>query len=289
MADDLRGNCRDRKRSPVDEDHQEMKKIKTFCAFLTLLAPAIVVPVSSQDEVALENQLRRAKKELEQLESEKKKVRQATQEDYQQFKEYQQRAREKFRSLKQNSDSLNRISSELRKQNSILGSRITSLKSRQREYDIYQEKGRAQLERLCDTLLQATDLLSPLLKEKLGASLKFLKSEIQAATSDNVESMNRLFSILGDLDNRLMSIEVEQGTSPVPGIAGVTYRLRIGGIFESIVNEKGSQAAIWNFNDRKWELIENTDASAKIRKAVSIRIGKSVPELVALPLSLNDE
>ena len=248
-----------------------------------------VIPSFSQEEVELENQIRRAKKDIEQLEKERKKINQGTQEDYKHFKEYQQRARQKFQALKQKNDSLNQVSSELREKHSQLGSQINSLKSRQKEYDIYQQSVKNKLEQLCDTLLLVTETLSPLLSEKQSASIKFLKSEIQAATSDNIESMNRLFSILTELDNRLMSIEVDQGTSPLPNITGVVYRLRIGGIFESVVNEKGTRSALWDFQEKKWHLIEDKDITARIRKAVSIRIGKSVPELVELPLSMNNE
>jgi hypothetical protein len=168
-----------------------------------------------------------------------------------------------------------------------MGSQINGIKSQQREYDIYQDKVRAKLEQLCDTLLQVAEALSPLLSTKQGTTIKFLKSEIHAATSDNLESMNRVFSILTELENRLMDIEVDQGSSPLPNITGVIYRLRIGGVFESIVDENGTQAALWNFQDRKWELVADKNIAASIRKAVSIRTGKSVPELVNLPFAEN--
>jgi hypothetical protein len=263
-----------------------MGKKCLLCACLVFVGFGAPLTSYSQEEVELENQLRRAKKDIEQLEKERAKVRQATQDDYQQFKEYQQRARQQFGKLKQKNDSLNQIASKLRTRNSILGSNINAIKSRQREYDINQEKVRARLELLCDTLLQIAEALPPLLSEKQSTSIKFLKSEIHAATSDNLESMSRLFSILTELENRLMDVEVDQGTSPVPGIAGVVYRLRIGGFYESIVNEDGTQSALWNVDSRKWEMVGDKDMSARIRKAVSIRVGKSVPELVTLPVSL---
>lgn len=259
--------------------------MRRFRTCLILLGLAFPVLSFAQDEVELENQLRRAKKDLEQLEKEREKVRKATQEDYQQFKEYQQRARQQFRALKLKNDSLNQVASGLRVKNSAMGSRINAIKSQQREYDIYQDKVRTKLEQLCDTLLQVAEALSPLLSEKQVSSIKFLKSEIQAATSDNLESMNRVFSILNDLENRLMDIEVGQGASPLPNITGVVYRLRIGGVFESIVDENGEQAALWNFQDRKWDLVQDKDVAVRIRKAVSIRTGKSVPELVHLPFA----
>lgn len=266
-----------------------MDKKRILCAGLISLGLAMSLPAFSQEEVELENQLRRAKKDIEQLEKERAKVRQATMEDYNQFKEYQQRARQQFGALRQKNDSLNQVAARLRGRNAGLGSNISGIKSRQREFDISQEKVRARLEQLCDTLLQITELLSPMLSEKQSASIRFLKSEIHAATSDNMESMSRLFSILTELENRLMDVEVDQGASPLPNISGVVHRLRIGGVYESIVNENGTQSALWNARDRKWEMVEDKDASARIRKAVSIRVGKTVPELVALPLSLKKD
>lgn len=263
-----------------------MGKKSLLCACLIFMGFGMPLPSHAQEEVELENQLRRAKKDIEQLEKERAKIRQATQDDYQEFKEYQQRARQQFGKLKRKNDSLNQIASKLRTRNSILGSNINAIKSRQREYDLNQEKVRARLALLCDTLLQVAEALPPLLSDKQGTSIKFLKSEIQAATSDNLESMSRLFSIMTEMENRLMDVEVDQGTSPVPGIAGVVYRLRIGGIYESVVNEDGTQSAIWNISDRKWEMVGDKDMSARIRKAVSIRVGKSVPELVTLPITL---
>lgn len=259
--------------------------MKKLCACLIVIGLGIPVLNYAQDDVELENQLRRAKKDLEQLEKERQKVRKATEDDYQQFKEYQERARQQFRALKQRNDSLNAVTTGLRVKNAGMGSRINAIKANQREYDIYQEKVRAKMVQLCDTLLQVSEALSPLLSEKQSSSVKFLKSEIQAATSDNLESMNRVFSILTDLENRLMDIEVTQGSSPLPNITGVVYRLRIGGVFESIVDEDGLQAAVWNFQDRKWDMVGDKDISSKIRKAVSIRTGKSVPELVNLPFA----
>jgi chromosome segregation ATPase len=258
-------------------------------ACLVCLGLGMALPGFSQEEVELENQLRRAKKDIEQLEKERAKVRQATLDDYQQFKDYQQHARQQYGTLKRKNDSLNQIASKLRMRNSVLGSNINGIKSRQREYDLNQEKTRARLELLCDTLLQVAEVMSPLLSEKQGTSIKFLKSEIHAATSDNLESMSRLYSILTDLENRVMDIEVDQGDSPVPGITGVVYRLRIGGIHESVVNEAGTQSALWNFETRQWDLAGDKDTSARIRKAIAIRAGKSVPELVTLPVSLKAE
>ena len=259
-----------------------------LCACLISLGFGMAFPAFAQEEVELENQLRRAKKDVEQLEKERAKIRQATQEDYEQFKEYQQRARLQFAALKKKNDSLNQIAARLRAKNAALGSNISGLKSRQREYDIHQEKVRARLAQLCDTLLRVTEALSPMLSDKQASTIKFLKSEIQAATSDNLESMSRLYAILTDMENRLMDIEVDQGASPLPNITGVVQKLRIGGIFEAVVNENGTQAALWNFQERKWEMVADGDAS-RIKKAVSIRTGKTVPELVALPMSSRKE
>ena len=266
-----------------------MDKKSILCACLMYLGFGMPLPGFAQEEVELENRLRQANKDIEQLEKERAKVRQATQEDYQQFKEYQQRARQQFGSLKKKNDSLNQIAAKLRSRNAGLGSNISGIKSRQREYDINQEKVRAKMEQLCDTLLRVTEVLSPMLSEKQASTIKFLKSEIHAATSDNLESMSRLFSILTELENRLMDIEVDQGASPLPNITGVVQKLRIGGIFEAVVNENGTQSALWNFQERKWELVEDNDTSTRIRKAISIRTGKTVPELVSLPMSLKKE
>jgi Protein of unknown function (DUF3450) len=263
--------------------------MRKLCACLIVLGLGFPVLNFAQEEVELENQLRRAKKDLEQLEKEREKVRKATGEDYQQFKEYQDRARQQFRTLKLKNDSLNQAATALRVKNAGLGSRINGIKAQQREYDIYQDKVRNHLANLCDTLLQVAEVLSPLLSEKQGSSIKFLKSEIQAATSDNLETMNRLFSILNDLENRLMDVEVGQGASPVPSISGVIYRLRVGGIFEAVVNETGLQSALWDFKEKKWVVVEDKETSLRIRKAVSIRTGKSVPELVNLPFAENQK
>lgn len=266
-----------------------MDKKSILCACLISLGLGMPVPTFAQEEVELENQLRRAKKDIEQLEKERAKVRQATMDDYQQFKDYQGRARQQFGALRKKNDSLNQIAAKLRTRNSILGSNISGIKSRQREYDINQEKVRDRLVLLCDTLLRVSEALSPMLSDKQSTSIKFLKSEIQAATSDNLESMSRLFSILTELENRLMDVEVDQGASPLPNITGVVHRLRIGGIHESVVNEEGTQAALWNFETRKWDLVSDKDDAARIRKAISVRVGKSVPELVTLPVSLKAE
>ena len=62
--------------------------------------------------------------------------------------------------------------------------------------------------------------------------------------------------------------------------------MRIGGVFEAVVNTKGEKSAIWSGGiNGEWIPIDDATVSARILKAVQIREGKTLPVLVELPFN----
>jgi hypothetical protein len=78
-------------------------------------------------------------------------------------------------------------------------------------------------------------------------------------------------------------VQVAEGISPVKQISGTVYRLRIGSVFEAVVDSRGEKAFYREENE--WKPVEDPAAAATLLKAVKIREGKTVPVLVNLPFA----
>ena len=129
------------------------------------------------------------------------------------------------------------------------------------------------------------DRFTPLIRDQYAGPIGYLVGEIEAGSVENTEALYRLFRIVWDLRTVCREIQVVEVTSPVPQMRGTIYRLRMGSVFEAIVDLKGEKAFLWNTPDSgtgRWIALPREDA-ASILTAVKIREGKTVPELVHLP------
>jgi hypothetical protein len=256
-------------------------------AWFTMLILIFSFTSFSDDEVDVDNEIIRIKKELKQTQKEHKKVRAAVKQDKKEFDEYKKRTQARFRVLAAETDSIRKEVGKFNKKSAGLGSVLSQLDAKQKEYDLRQRHLQGQLISFCDEAAAFAKTAPPLLSQKAGDGIDFLKSELAVGSINNSEGAERLVKILNDLDLQFMNVEIAQGASPVPQIQGNVYRLRIGGVFEASVDTKGDKCAVWS-GDR-WVFIDDAAVASQILEAVMIREGKALPAFVRLPFSVAKE
>ncbi len=236
------------------------------------------------------NEITRTKRELSRMMKERQKVYKAVAQDKKEFEAYKTRTKQRMASLSAQTDSVRQAVGIYQKRSDSLGAVLSGIQAQQKEYDLKQNHLRDNLIMLCDKAISSSRETTPSISEKAVPALDFLKSELAAGNIDNIEGIHRLVQILNDLELWLMDIQISQGTSPLSEIHGTVSRLRIGGVFEAIVDTKGEKSAIWSGgSDGEWVPIDNVSVSARILKAIHIREGKTVPGFIELPFSLKEE
>jgi hypothetical protein len=242
--------------------------------------------LASAQEYDVDAEISRTKRELVRVASERTKVREASQKDSKEFEEYQARTRERVKALQAETDSVRQQTTVFTARSDSLGARLSGLEAKKREYGLMQERLRTRLVALCDSQTALVNTFPPGLAAQARAALAFLRSELAAKSIDNIEGMTRLVTITNDNETQLMDIQIAQGTSPLADIVGTVYRLRIGGVFEAVVDAKGTKCALWTGRgDTDWELVDDPAVAARILKAVNVREGKTVPALVQIPFT----
>jgi hypothetical protein len=181
----------------------------------------------------------------------------------------------------------------MRLQNDSLLALIRSESSRQRQYDLMQDSFRKKLIAACSRYLEKTESIPPLAAKNMRSMLSFLQSELTTKNIDNIEGLQRLAQVQKDFDAVTGSIQIAQGSSPVPEIRGTVYRLRIGCLSEAAVDVQATKYALWKGADSSgnalWELHSDPDGAAKIMEAVNIREGKALPAFAHIPFSMSKE
>jgi len=242
------------------------------------------VCAAAQQQYSIDAEIARLKKEIGRIESERAKVREEAARDAGEFSHYQERHRRKIRALTAETDSVRAAAAAMSRRSDSLGAALARLNASGRELDLTREHVREKLVALCQTSIAAVESLPPSLSEQGAAALAFLKSELVSKSIDNVEGLHRLVTILNDLENQLMDIQIMQGASPVAAIGGACYRIRIGGVFEAVTDSRGEKCAIWTGGSTDaWRVLDNREIASSILKAVNVREGKTLPGLVGLP------
>lgn len=251
-----------------------------------ILAQGALWP-GSGEEYDIDKEIARVNKELSRVETERKAVKADRDKDQKEFAEYENRTKKIIESIRVETDSIKNLTKGLRKTVDSLAAQITGLLSSKQEYDLLQENLRMRLIAECDSFFLVAKNLPPLVSASLVSSIQLLKAELISKSVSNIEAMNRLVQIANDIEDVNSQIQVVQESSPVPDIRGAVNRLRIGCVYESLVDEKGTKAAVWNGYDKNdkplWTLITNPKECADILKAIQIREGKSLPDFVKIP------
>jgi hypothetical protein len=256
-------------------------------AFLLLCIAALL---ASAQQVDKESEIKRLRKELLQLQTEREKNKSDMQKDQTEFQEYGKRTAERLAGVKSETNSINQQTMVQKRRNDSLASLVNWANARTKQAEMCQDAMREKLIVSCDQVIANLQNIPPMVQQNLIASTALLKNELRNKSIDNVEVFNRMQQIMTRAEEVTGSIQVSQESSPITEIRGTVYRLRIGTFFEAVVNLKGDECAIWyGSGGAGWKTIKDPAVAAQICKAANIREGKSLPAFVKLPLVADAE
>ncbi|MCX7725959.1 MAG: DUF3450 domain-containing protein [Chitinispirillaceae bacterium] len=259
-----------------------MRKILLLKLKILVFTIGLLTPLLAQKE-ELDKEIARLKKEIERVETQRKEESKEAKKEMVEFDNYNQRIQQKMEGIKKQTDSLKALLKEISRQNDSLNQEIYSVSLKIKEYDLQKENIKKNLQRAIKNVISQLDNYPPLLQEQYIGSLKYLYSELEGGNTELSEALYRLTKIVAEIRTSSQEVQVVESSSPLSQIKGGVYRLRIGGIFEAVIEKEGRIAFIWNSYYKKW-LLADPSSLEVLTKAVKIKEGKIVPELVNLPL-----
>ncbi|MBN1307062.1 MAG: DUF3450 family protein [Chitinispirillaceae bacterium] len=242
------------------------------------------VPAAEMDEI--DREIARLKKEISRVQSQRHDEAKEAKKEQVEFESYRERTASRMASVTRQTDSIRMLLQQTNRHNDSINAALASVTSRIREQDLQRERLREVILRAAKTLQGEIDHFTPLIREQYTGPTGYLVGEIEAGTVENTEAFYRLFRIVWDLRTVCREIQVVEVASPIPQMRGTVYRLRIGSVFEAVVDMKGEKAFLWNPADggtAGWVAPPRREDAASILAAVRIREGKTVPELLRLP------
>jgi chromosome segregation ATPase len=257
--------------------------MKRSIGAICLLSFAVSLALAQQSDK--ENDIKRARKDLMQLQTERQKNKMERIKDLTEFQDYAKRTVERLAAVKNETNSITQQIAAQQRRNDSLAALINVAGAQAKQAEMCQDAMREKLAASCDQIIANLEGAPPMVRQNLVASAALLKNELRNKNVDNVEALNRMQQIMTRAEEVTGSIQVSQESSPVPEIRGTVYRLRIGAFFEAVVNLKGEECAIWYGSDSQgWKTIKDASVAAEILKAANIREGKALPAFVKLPL-----
>lgn len=245
--------------------------------------------VFSAEQTDIESEIDRLNKELKQVQTDRQRNHDNMNADRKEAADYKSRTDKRFTNIKAGIESLKSDITISNTKRDSLNALILLAQNQRRQVEISEDHLRSALIRACAECLGATRLIPPLAGQQITASASLLKNELESKSVELIEAMNRLAQIYGRIDEAAQSIQVSQENSPTTEIRGTVYRLRLGSIFEAVVDMKGEKAAVWKGFDSSgnalWAVLENPSDAAMLLKSASIRDGKALPAFARIPLS----
>lgn len=243
----------------------------------------------AQSEYDIDKEIGALRKELSNIASQRKTVKEDLRNDEKEFAEYIARTKKRFDALRGEIDSVqSAIKAQSVMNDSLLGA-IDALQTAKRQVDLQQSGFREKCVAVCDGYLKMVRSLPPMIQKTFDASLSFLRSELIAKSIESSEGVQRLSQIVKDIDDAASSMQLVQGVSPVPEIRGTAYRIRLGMFYEAVVNMEGTSYAVWSgYTPEGKEIWRNGNDplnAGQLFKWVNVREGKALPEFVQLPLN----
>jgi hypothetical protein len=267
----------------VDKEYRMKRSISTLCVLCIALSSAFAQQGDKDSEI------KRARKELMQLQTERQKNKLEMAKDRKDFEEYTKRTAERLAAVKNETASITKEIAVQQRRNDSLAALINYATSQEKQAEMSQNAMQEKLAGSCDRIIANLQNIPPMVRQNLIASAALLKNELRNKSIDNVEAFNRMQQIMVRSEEVTGSIQVSQESSPITEIRGTVYRLRIGAFFEAVVNLKGDACAVWYGDSTGWKTIKNPGIAAEILKAANIREGKSLPAFVKLPLVADAE
>jgi hypothetical protein len=247
----------------------------------------IGIAAAQSDE--LDREIVRLKKEIARVASQRQNEAQQAKEEQKEFLVYKERTASRTTAIRRQTDSLQAGGRLSTSRNDSLRAVLASLQAGIRDQELQVKKIRSVITAAVKKLQGELPSLPPLITEQYAGPVGFLLTELEAGSVENTEALHRLMRLVQDLRTVAQEIQVVEGVSPTPQLHGSVYRLRIGAVFEAVVDQNGSRAYLWTpageGSDSLWVPAGNSETAGEVLKAVKIREGKTVPELVELPLA----
>jgi hypothetical protein len=239
------------------------------------------------ENVDLENEINRLKKELSQVRIERQRAAEDIARDKKEFADYQQRTATRKNECATETDSIKRQTVLLVQKKDSLAAIINASQIKRKQYELLQESFRQGVMDACARLLDLAKKAPAAISNQTVGALTFLINDCKAKTIDNIEALHRLMQIIQNLDDAGASIQIGQETSEVPEIRGSASMLRIGAVFEAIVDDDGKVCAYWSGVDslghERWDVIRDPAMASLVLKAILVRQGKALPSFIDLP------
>ncbi len=266
-----------------------MHRVKSALFVSTLVASWLMTGISSMtlasENIDNEAEINRLKKEMAQLRIERQRVKETVAREKKEFAEYRERTALRKAAAAAEIDSIRRLAGSLERNRDSLEALIETLNANKKNAELSRARFRDRLIASCKTLHNAALRFPPSVSRQSIGALTFLINDCTAGNIDAIEGLQRLVQIIRNLEEAGQTIQTGQVASEVPQIRGAVSMLRIGAVFEAVIDEDGKKAAVWQSGDfirPAWTPVDAQDA-AMIFKAIAIRENKAMPSFVPLP------
>lgn len=264
-----------------------MFRSKKILLILIFVHCSLISSIKAAEAVDLDEEIRRIRKELTQVSSQRQAVKQEAANDSKDHASYKTKFENRLKTASAETDSIFELIQQYRQKNDSLSAVIATLKSSQKQYELLQDNFRLRLIAACDQISRLVPNIPPMSSKSISNPAAFLKSELVSRNIDNIDGLQRLMQLLNNFEELTGSIQIFQGISPVPEIPGTVYRLRIGCLFEAVVQSTGSRYALWNGVDSTgkeiWLTRSDPEEGSQILNAINIREGKTLPAFARIP------
>ncbi|MFP4417656.1 MAG: DUF3450 family protein [Chitinispirillaceae bacterium] len=138
----------------------------------------------------------------------------------------------------------------------------------------------------CSQLIDTLGAFEPFNIRRQISALRFLESEITAATVSAAEGLERYWNIVSQIESASSRIESWSGDAPVPALKGDVRFLRMGFVWLACVGGDNAPVFVYYPKQQTWEELDDLEKAASVRKAVQVANGMTSPQLVSLPVNL---
>ena len=263
-------------------------RVLIVCAALFLGRNAVLL-AADIDEV--DREIARLKKEISRVQAQRNDEAQQAKKERLEFKNYGERTAARIAAITRQTDSIRTEMQKVNLHNDSISTRLSVVASEIREQEMRRQRLREIILRAARSLKTEIARCIPLVREQYESPIDYLIGEIEAGSVEHTEALYRLMRIVGDARVAAQEIQVVETASPIPQLRGTVYLLRIGSVFEAVVDAQGEKAFIWNETAEnehdRWIAAARPEDAASIFTAVRIREGKTVPELVRLPFGMS--
>jgi hypothetical protein len=243
-------------------------------------------PVLGAEVPDYDIEINRLRKEITQAKLERQRLREDIERDRKEHVAYRERTAARKSEYIAETDSIRRLAASVERRKDSIDACIADIERKQKNCDLLKDRFRDHIIAACKNLMHAIGAFPPALSRPVVAALSFLINDCMAKNIDNIEALQRLAQIMRNLEDGTLSIQTGQETSAIPEIKGGASVLRIGAVFEALVDEDAKNAAVWVGSDSaagEWRTVSDGASVGAISKAIAVRESKALPDFLLLP------